>query len=68
MSYLFPSTMQYLFDSLKETTVLKCGHTLHSDCLHEMAKRNQYCCPICSRSVYDMSKAWKLIDEEVQRT
>ncbi|KAF5205114.1 Ring finger and chy zinc finger domain-containing protein [Thalictrum thalictroides] len=59
---------EYLFDSLKETTVLKCGHTMHLDCLNEMTKRDQYCCPICSKSVFDMSSAWKRIDEEIQAT
>ncbi|KAF5738698.1 hypothetical protein HS088_TW13G01599 [Tripterygium wilfordii] len=26
----------------------------------------RFCCPICSRSVIDMSKTWKRIDEEVR--
>ncbi|KAF6175493.1 hypothetical protein GIB67_021983 [Kingdonia uniflora] len=68
MRHHCPICYEYLFDSLKETTVLKCGHTMHFDCLHEMTKHDQYCCPICSKSVIDMSNAWRRIDEEVQAT
>ncbi|KAG6523657.1 hypothetical protein ZIOFF_013522 [Zingiber officinale] len=58
----------YLFDSLKETTVLQCGHTMHSDCLNEMLKHEKYCCPICSKSIMDMSSIWKKLDEEIEAT
>ncbi|KAF5738679.1 hypothetical protein HS088_TW13G01580 [Tripterygium wilfordii] len=66
MRHHCPICYEYLFDSLKATTVLKCGHTMHSECCHEMMKRDKFCCPICSRSVIDMSKTWKRIDEEVR--
>ncbi|XP_026662251.1 E3 ubiquitin-protein ligase MIEL1 isoform X2 [Phoenix dactylifera] len=56
---------EYLFDSLKVTTVLKCGHTMHSQCFHEMLKHDKYSCPICSKTVADMSRAWRKLDEEV---
>lgn len=26
---------------------------------------NRYCCPICTKSIMDMSATWKMIDEEV---
>ncbi|KAI4311199.1 hypothetical protein MLD38_036111 [Melastoma candidum] len=58
----------YLFDSLKDTTVMKCGHTMHRECLKEMLRHNKYCCPICSRTVIDMSRTWKRLEEEVGRT
>jgi RING finger and CHY zinc finger domain-containing protein 1 len=88
--------LQYLFDSLLETAVLKCGHTLHSTCFLEMLKHDKYvertyhllfyylffhlefskfkvecfllfrfCCPICSKSVIDVSKFWKKLYDEV---
>ncbi|XP_074592704.1 E3 ubiquitin-protein ligase MIEL1-like [Curcuma longa] len=59
---------EYLFDSLKETTVLQCGHTMHSDCLNEMLKHEKYSCPICSKSIMDMSSIWKKLDEEIEAT
>ncbi|CAF2136572.1 E3 ubiquitin-protein ligase MIEL1 [Brassica rapa] len=66
MRHHCPICYEYLFDSLKETTVMKCGHTMHCECYHEMLKRDKFCCPICSRSVIDMSKTWQRMDEEVE--
>ncbi|XP_078159879.1 CHY-type/CTCHY-type/RING-type Zinc finger protein isoform X1 [Carex rostrata] len=63
-----PICYEYLFDSLQETTVLKCGHTMHSSCFLEMLKHDKFCCPICSKSVFDMSKFWKKLDDEVEAT
>ncbi|KAK3039012.1 hypothetical protein RJ639_027497 [Escallonia herrerae] len=68
MRHHCPICYEYLFDSLKDTTVMKCGHTMHCECFFEMVKRDKYCCPICSRSVIDMSRTWKRIDEEVEAT
>lgn len=33
--------LQYLFDSIKGTSIMKCGHTMHTDCFQEMADQNQ---------------------------
>ncbi|CAK9263233.1 unnamed protein product [Sphagnum jensenii] len=63
-----PVCFEYLFDSLKEVTVLRCGHTMHQDCAREMHTHAQYCCPICSKSVCDMSSVWEQIDREIAST
>ncbi|PNY14311.1 RING finger and CHY zinc finger domain-containing protein 1-like [Trifolium pratense] len=68
MRHHCPICYEYLFDSLKDTTVMKCGHTMHCECYHEMVKRDKYCCPICSKSVIDMSMTWKRIDEELEQS
>lgn len=68
MRHHCPICYEYLFDSLKDTIVMKCGHTMHSECYQEMMKRDKYCCPICSKSVVDMSRIWKRIDEEIEAT
>ncbi|OIT30965.1 PREDICTED: E3 ubiquitin-protein ligase MIEL1-like [Nicotiana attenuata] len=68
MRHHCPICYEFLFDSLKDTSVMKCGHTMHAECYHEMIKRDKYCCPICSRSIIDMSKAWKRMDEEIEET
>ncbi|KAI9195573.1 hypothetical protein LWI28_016231 [Acer negundo] len=68
MRHHCPICYEYLFDSLKDTTVMKCGHTMHCECYHEMIKRDKYCCPICSKSIIDMSRTWKRIDEEIEAT
>ncbi|KZV46081.1 RING finger and CHY zinc finger domain-containing protein 1-like [Dorcoceras hygrometricum] len=68
MRHHCPICYEYLFDSMKDTAVMKCGHTMHCECYHEMIKREKYCCPICSRSIMDMSRAWEMIDEEIEAT
>lgn len=35
-------SLQYLFDSLKDTAVMKCGHTMHCECYEEMIKRDKW--------------------------
>ncbi|KAL3812822.1 hypothetical protein ACJIZ3_014090 [Penstemon smallii] len=66
--YEVSSLLLYLFDSLKDTTVMKCGHTMHCECYYELIKREKYCCPICSKSIMDMSGTWKRIEEEIEAT
>ncbi|KAG6428108.1 hypothetical protein SASPL_112357 [Salvia splendens] len=60
MRHHCPICYEYLFDSLKDVTVMKCGHTMHSECYDELIKRD--------RSIMDMSMAWKRIDEEIEAT
>ncbi|XP_022979906.1 E3 ubiquitin-protein ligase MIEL1-like [Cucurbita pepo subsp. pepo] len=68
MQHHCPICYEFLFDTLKDVAVMKCGHTMHRECYFEMIKRDKYCCPICSKSVTDMSKAWKQLDEEIEAT
>lgn len=68
MKHHCPICYEYLFDSLKDTTVMKCGHTIHYECFSELIKREKYCCPICSKSTIDMSSIWKEMDEEIEHT
>lgn len=34
--------LQYLFDSVEDITVLRCGHTIHLKCLREMHSHAKY--------------------------
>lgn len=63
-----PICFEYLFESVKSTTIMKCGHTMHVECYIEMANQNQYRCPICSKSMIDMSRSWELLDWEIRAT
>ncbi|CAI0444518.1 unnamed protein product [Linum tenue] len=60
--------LQYLFESRQDVTVLPCGHTIHQGCLKEMQEHYQYACPLCSKSVCDMSKVWEKFDMEIAAT
>ncbi|XP_006291570.2 E3 ubiquitin-protein ligase MIEL1 isoform X1 [Capsella rubella] len=63
-----PVCYEYLFDSVKVAHVLSCGHTMHMDCFNPMINNNQYRCPICSKSMVDMSSSWQLLDLEISLT
>ncbi|GFP81503.1 ring finger and chy zinc finger domain-containing protein 1 [Phtheirospermum japonicum] len=54
-----PVCFEYLFESRNDVIALPCGHTIHKACLEEMQEHYQYSCPICSKSVCDMSKVWE---------
>ncbi|KAJ6851412.1 E3 ubiquitin-protein ligase MIEL1-like [Iris pallida] len=68
MHHNCPICFEYLFESTKDISVLSCGHTIHLDCLKEMGLHLRFSCPICSKSVYDMSGVWKKLDQEVAST
>ncbi|XP_076907885.1 putative E3 ubiquitin-protein ligase RZFP34 [Bidens hawaiensis] len=63
-----PVCFEYLFDSLDDVTVMPCGHTIHKKCLKEMQKHSRYACPLCFKSVWDMSKMWEKLDMEIAAT
>ncbi|KAI7998430.1 putative E3 ubiquitin-protein ligase RZFP34 [Camellia lanceoleosa] len=52
-----PVCFEYLFESRNDVTVMPYGHTIHESCLKDMHEHYRYACPICSKSVCDMSKA-----------
>lgn len=68
MHHNCPVCVEYLFDSIDDVTVMPCGHTIHKKCLKEMRLYSQYACPLCFKSVCDMSKMWEKLDMEVAVT
>ncbi|KAL8504121.1 hypothetical protein ACS0TY_022743 [Phlomoides rotata] len=63
-----PVCFEYLFESRNDVIALPCGHTIHKACMEEMQEHYQYACPICSKSVCDMSKVWEKFDMEIAAT
>ncbi|XP_027350883.1 E3 ubiquitin-protein ligase MIEL1 [Abrus precatorius] len=61
-----PVCFEYLFDSIKGSIIFKCGHTMHLECYQEMTTQKQYRCPICLRTMADMSQDWKHLDQEIE--
>ncbi|EJW03619.1 hypothetical protein EDEG_02050 [Edhazardia aedis USNM 41457] len=47
-----PICAEYLFLSIREVLLLKCGHAMHMDCFDYYLKQN-YQCPICQKSAGD---------------
>nr|XP_043610719.1 E3 ubiquitin-protein ligase RZFP34 isoform X2 [Erigeron canadensis] len=63
-----PICYEFLFDTLKDLTILPCGHAMHLDCRAEMEKHNRFSCPVCSKSIRDLSDMWEKLDLEVGAT
>ncbi|CAK9182822.1 unnamed protein product [Ilex paraguariensis] len=68
MHHNCPVCFEYLFETRKEITVLRCGHPIHLECVQEMEQHYRYKCPVCSKSICDMSKLWEKLDQEVAAT
>ena len=60
-----PICYEYLFDSRSAPQVLRCGHTLHRDCLERYSAHGGSTCPLCNSSLCDMSAAWDFLDSEI---
>ncbi|GAB2215184.1 hypothetical protein Droror1_Dr00019563 [Drosera rotundifolia] len=65
MHHNCPVCFEFLFDTRKDITVLRCGHTIHLECAQDMENHCRYTCPICSKSICDMSDVWEKLDKEV---
>ncbi|CAN7095745.1 unnamed protein product [Brassica rapa subsp. narinosa] len=63
-----PVCYEFLFDSVKAAHVMRCGHTMHMGCFKQMITEQQYRCPICYKSMMDMSSSWQLLDAEIRAT
>ena len=48
------------------TYILRCSHALHLDCYNGMVEQGNYSCPLCKKSVADMSELWERFDEAVE--
>ena len=59
-----PVCGEYMFTSTIDVCLLKCGHYMHKKCLNEYTFHD-YKCPICKKSLGDMSHRWALYDEEL---
>eukprot|EP00741_Cyanophora_paradoxa_P022524 tig00021464_g21750.t1 len=56
-----PICNQYMFTSTTQVKMLRCGHYMHTDCFRSYVQ-NQYTCPICLKSLGDMSALFAQLD------
>jgi len=61
-----PICYQYLFTSTTPVKYLQCGHLMHVSCYNHYVKKN-YICPICQKSMQDMSSYFTRLDELLAR-
>lgn len=54
-----------LFSSREGSMLLKCGHAMHTSCFHEFIKSYSYKCPLCGKSIADLSSSWQRLDQDI---
>jgi hypothetical protein len=60
-----PCCNENLFSSTMALSVLDCGHSIHKECLSKYLQYN-YNCPLCKKSIGDLSNYWSMIDNFLQ--
>lgn len=61
-----PICHESLFQSTEPLRGLKCGHVMHLSCFTEYCRGQRYTCPLCMKSVEDMSEYFGLLDAAVR--
>ena len=59
-----PICAEDMFTSVQPVFILNCGHCIHEHCLKEYISYD-YKCPICLKSIGDMSQRWTQLDEYI---
>ena len=61
-----PICHETMFQSTQPLRRLKCGHVMHLSCFTTYAASGNYTCPLCKKSVDDMSEYFALLDAAVR--
>lgn len=61
-----PVCKGYLFTSTQKVLYMRCGHTMHAECFDNYTT-GSYQCPLCMKSLTNMKKYFRDIDELVRR-
>ncbi|GMI12151.1 hypothetical protein TrVE_jg37 [Triparma verrucosa] len=62
-----PVCTETMFESTQPLRRLKCGHVMHLTCFNQYAQRGQqYTCPLCKKSVDDMSEYFELLNQAIK--
>ena len=60
-----PVCLELLFNSTDAFTVTKCGHSIHQKCFQKQLSKGLYQCPVCKKSLVDLSEHWNKLAEEI---
>lgn len=66
-----PICCYYLFNSTESVSILKCGHSIHSECLKMLYTSNTMSsirCPLCNKSSFDCTQLFQHLDNEIALT
>lgn len=62
-----PLCLDSVYTAQKESSILPCGHVLHSDCRREAVRKGEYRCPTCRKALLDMTPIWAAIRSSIQQ-
>lgn len=63
-----PLCLEYLMDSTKPSTILDCGHSIHTHCKQDLINSGISKCPICNTSMIDMQAEWTHLNNLIKET
>ena len=61
-----PICHEGMFQTIKPLKALRCGHVMHMQCFTMYQRSGQWTCPLCKKSVEDMSEYFAQIDAAVR--
>lgn len=57
-----------VFNNQSSSFFLKCSHFIHSPCFEKYVEFGNYNCPLCKKSISDMTEHWNRIRQQIQVT
>ena len=61
-----PLCLNDMHTSRKPSVFLPCRHAMHVECRSDFLRSGNFKCPVCRRSMVDMSSEWARMDQEVR--
>lgn len=61
-----PICSESMFESTEPLRGLRCGHVMHLRCFSQYMRGHSYTCPLCKKSVDDMTEYFSLLDSAVR--
>jgi RING finger/CHY zinc finger protein 1 len=61
-----PLCLESVHTAQKPSNILPCGHVLHGDCWREAARKGEFRCPTCRKSLFNMQQYWENIRRAIQ--
>lgn len=55
-----------MFESTEPLRGLKCGHVMHMSCFNMYVRGQNFTCPLCKKSIEDMTEYFNLLDAAVR--
>lgn len=62
---LCPVCSEEIHKTVRKIIKNKCNHWIHIDCMTEMLKSNNYRCPLCSKSMIDLTEHNNYLDFQI---